>query len=233
MKVADLMTRGVLSLAPNDPVRKAAQLMLRFGVNGFPVLDQGKLVGIITQGDFLRRTETGTEPQHSRLAAFFADPGRLADEYVRTHARTVADIMTRDVVTVSPDAALSDAVELMEKHRVKRLPVVGESGITGMISRGDLLHAFLVATSKEAGKEAAEPLDDGAIASRLTVELKQQPWVPSGSIAFSVKDGVVVLSGTIRDPRQRNALRIAAENVPGVKRVVVDDLQEIDLAVSI
>src|SRR5215472_13560820 len=202
MKVADLMTRGVLSLAPDDPVRKAAQLMLRFGVNGFPVLDHGKLVGIITQGDFLRRAETSTERQHSRLAAFFADPGRLAD------------IMTRDVVTVSPDAPLSDAVELMEKHNVKRLPVVGENGIMGMISRGDLLHAFLVATSKE----PAEPLDDSAIASQLTVELKQQPWVPSGSIEFSVKDGVVVLSGTIRDPRQRNALRIAAENVPGVKR---------------
>src|SRR5215472_8576605 len=214
MKVADLMTRGVLSLAPDDPVRKAAQLMLRFGVNGFPVLDHGKLVGIITQGDFLRRAETSTERQHSRLAAFFADPGRLADEYVRSHARTVADIMTRDVVTVSPDAPLSDAVELMEKHNVKRLPVVGENGIMGMISRGDLLHAFLVATSKE----PAEPLDDSAIASQLTVELKQQPWVPSGSIEFSVKDGVVVLSGTIRDPRQRNALRIAAENVPGVKR---------------
>jgi CBS domain-containing protein len=225
MKVADVMSRGVLSVAPHDPVRKAAELMLRYGVNGFPVLDQGKLVGMVTQGDFLRRAETGTDRHHSRLAELFADSGRLADEYVHSHARTVADIMTRDVVTVSADATLSDAVDLMLRHHVKRLPVMGWNGVIGMISRVDLLHAFLVATPKA----PPAPLDDAAISNQLKAELDQQPWIASGSVKPSVENGVVVLRGTVKDTRQRIALRVAAENIPGVKRVV-DELCEIDLA---
>jgi CBS domain-containing protein len=225
MKVADVMSRGVLSVAPQDPVRKAAELMLRYGVNGFPVLDQGKLVGMVTQGDFLRRAETGTERRRSALAELFADTGRLADEYVRSHARTVEDIMTRDVVTVPADASLSDAVELMLRHHVKRLPVMGANGMIGMISRVDLLHAFLVA----APKEAPAALDDAAISSQLKTEFDRQPWIAKGSIEPTVENGVVVLSGTVKDARQRAALRVAAENIPGVKRVV-DELREIDLA---
>jgi len=113
---------------------------------------------MVTQGDFLRRAETGTERHHSRLAELFADSGRLADEYVRSHGRTVGDIMTQDVVTVPADAPLSDAVELMVRHHVKRLPVMGVNGVIGMISRVDLLHAFLVATPKE----VPASLDDAA-----------------------------------------------------------------------
>lgn len=223
MKVADVMSRGVLSVGPRDPVRKAAELMLRYGVSGFPVLDQGKLVGMITQGDFLRRAETGTARHRAKLAELFADSGWLADEYVHSHARTVADVMTRDVVTVSADAWLSDAAELMVRHHVNRLPVVGANGVIGIISRFDLLHAFLVATPKEA---PALP-DDAEISSRLKGELERQPWIARGAIEPSVANGVVVLKGTVRDARQRAALRVAAENIPGVKRVV-DDL-EIDL----
>jgi CBS domain-containing protein len=227
MKVVDVMSRGVLSVGPQDPVRKAADLMLRFGISGFPVLDQGRLVGLITQGDFLRRAETGTERHRSGLAALFADSGQLADEYVHSHARTVADVMTRDVVTVSADAPLSEAVELMVRRHVKRLPVVGSGGVIGMISRVDLLHAFLVATPKE----APAPLDDASISSRLKAELDRQPWIAKGSVEPSVENGVVVLSGTVEDARQRTALRVAAENIPGVKRVV-DSLRETDLALS-
>lgn len=224
MKVADVMSRGVLSVAPCDPVRRAAELMLRYGVSGFPVLDQGKLVGMITQGDFLRRAETGTERHRARFADLLANSGWLADEYVRSHARTVADVMTCDVVTVSADAALSHAAELMIRHHVNRLPVVSANGVIGIISRVDLLHAFLVA----APKEASAPLDDAEISSQLTIELERQPWISRGAIEPSVANGVVVLKGTVKDARERAALRVAAENIPGVKRVV-DDLREIDL----
>jgi CBS domain-containing protein len=225
MKVADLMTRGVLSVRSNDSVRKAAELMLRYGVNGFPVLDQGKLVGMITQGDFLRRIETGTECHRTGFVEFFTDPGRLADEYVHAHARTVGEVMTRDVVTVSADAPLSDAVDLMVRHHVKRLPVVANGGVIGIVSRVDLLHAFLVAEPKD----ATAPLDDPAIMSQLNAELERQPWAHGGSIKPTVENGVVVLRGSIKDDRERAALRVAAENIPGVKRVV-DELQTIDLA---
>jgi CBS domain-containing protein len=134
--------------------------------------------------------------------------------------------MTRDVVTIAEDAALDDAVELMERYHVKRLPVVKGDAMVGIVSRVNLLHAFLVG----APKDAPAPLDDNAICDRLTAELKSQPWLPRGSVQAIVKEGVVVLQGTVRDQRQRTALRVAAENVPGVKQVI-DDLREIDLAV--
>jgi CBS domain-containing protein len=225
MKVADLMTRGVLSVAPEDSVRKAAELMLRYGVTGFPVLDHGKLVGMITEGDFLRRAETEAEQRHTRLAEFFADPGKLAEEYVRSHGRRVGEVMTRDIVTVSDDVPLSAAVELMIRHHVKRLPVVRGGALIGIVSRVDLLHAFLSAASKA----VPAPLDDAAIKSRLQAELETQPWIAGETVEPSVEKGVVVLSGTVRDARQRVALRVAAENIPGVKRVV-DNLREFDLS---
>jgi len=225
MIVADVMTRGVISLAPEDSVRKAAERMLRYDTSGFPVLDHGKLVGMITQGDFLRRAETGTERHRPRWSEFFADPGRLAGDYVHAHARTVAEVMTRDVITISEDASLDEAVELMERHRVKRLPVVKGGVMVGIISRVNLLHAFLVGSPKD----QPAPLDDNAIHDRLMAELNSQPWLTHGSMQAMVKNGVVVLQGKIRDERQRAALRVAAENIPGVKQVI-DDLCEIDLA---
>jgi len=226
MKVADVMTRGVISLAPGDSVRRAAELMLRYDMSGFPVLDHGKLVGMITQGDFLRRAEMGTERHRSRWSEFFADPGRLAEDYVHSHALTVAEIMTHDVVTVDADASLDSAVELMEHHHVKRLPVVSSSVMVGIISRVNLLHAFLAG----AARDTAEPLGDDAIRERLSAELHRQPWIPRGAVEVTVEKGVVVLEGTIRDERQRTALRVAAENTPGV-RSVIDKLREFDLSV--
>jgi len=154
MKVADFMTRGVLFAAPEDSLRKVAGLMLRFGINGFPVLERGKLVGMITQGDFLRRAETGTE--RPRLAHAFADPELLGKEYLHSHGRTVAEVMTRDVVTISEDASLSDAVELMLRHHINRLPVVKGGAVIGIISRVDLLHAFLVATASSAATDTSD-----------------------------------------------------------------------------
>jgi CBS domain-containing protein len=226
MKVADVMTRGVISLVPGDSVRRAAELMLRYDMSGFPVLDRGKIVGMITQGDFLRRAEAGTERHRPRWGELFADPGQRAEDYVQSHALSVADIMTRDVVTVDEDASLDKAVELMERHHVRRLPVVSSGVMVGIISRVNLLHAFLAGSSKH----TAEPLGDAAIHDRLVAELERQPWIPRDAVKATVKKGVVVLEGTIRDERQRTALRVAAENIPGV-RSVIDKLREFDLAV--
>lgn len=224
MRVADIMTRGVISLAPEDTVRKAAELMLRYDMSGFPVLDHGKLVGMITQGDFLRRAETGTERHRSRWVEFFADPGRLAEEYAHSHARAVGEVMTRDVVTVDEDASLEEAVQLMERHHVKRLPVVGRGGMVGIISRTNLLHAFLAGAPQDTGS----PLGDAAIEERLKAELRHQPWISRGAVQATVENGVVVLEGVIRDERQRAALCVAAENIPGVKQVI-DRLREFDI----
>ena len=226
MKVADVMTRGVISLAPGDTVRHAAELMLRYDMSGLPVLDHGKLVGMITQGDFLRRTETGTERRRPRWSEFFADPGRLAEDYVQAHAQTVAELMTREVITVDVDDPLDAAVELMERHHVRRLPVLSNGVMVGIISRVNLLHAFLAGRAED----GSEPLSDDAIRDRLMAELGRQPWIPRGAVEATVEKGVVVLDGIIRDERQRAAIRVATESIPGV-RSIIDRLRALDLTV--
>jgi len=215
MKIADIMTRGVISLSPEDSVRKAAERMLRYDVSGFPVLDHGKLVGMITQGDFLRRAETGTEQQSSGWGEFFGSPSGLAAKYTHTHARRVGEVMTRDVVTVAEDATLDEAVELMERHHVRRLPVVKNGVMTGILSRVDLLHAFIAGSPQE----PEPPLSAADIEKRLQTELGQHPWLPRGSVHAVIDNGVVTLTGIIGDDRQRTALHVAIENIPGVTEI--------------
>src|SRR5437868_163406 len=144
MDVADVMTRGGIVIAPGDSMRKAAQLMLQYDVSGLPVLDRGKLVGIITEGDFLHRPEIGTKRKRMRWIEILAGPGRLAEEYVQAHSRKVGEVMTREVVTVAEDASLEEAVGLMERHHVKRLPVAKGEAMIGIISRANLLRAFIM-----------------------------------------------------------------------------------------
>jgi CBS domain-containing protein len=215
MKVADVMTRGVISVAPEDSMRKAALLMLQYDVSGFPVLDRGKLVGMVTEGDFLSRVETGTERRQTRGIEFLIDPGRLASEYAHAHGRKVADVMSRDVVTVAEDASLEHAVRLMERHYIKRLPVVRGSAMVGILTRADILHAFIVGSPKPQGASVS----DGAIREQLMAELEKQPWAPHRSVNVVVDNGIVEFQGSVRDERQRVALRIIAENIPGVQAV--------------
>ena len=105
------MTLHVLSVAPDESVFVAVRLLLLKKFSGLPVVDHsGNLVGIVTEGDFLRRAETGTERRRPRWFEFFIGPGRLADEYVQSSGRTVRDVMTSDVQTVTPDAPLGEVV---------------------------------------------------------------------------------------------------------------------------
>lgn len=213
MRVGDVMTRSVISLAPGDSMLKAARLMIQYGVSGFPVLDRGKLVGIITQGDFLRREEIGTEQRCGPSPG--ASVGELADAYVHAHGRKIGEVMTRNVLTVSEDASLAEAVGLMESNRVKRLPVVKGDAVIGIINRANVLHAF-VAGSREPGKASAT---DDDIRRRLAATLGAEPWASAGSFDVRVENGRVDLRGVISDERQRLALRVIAENTCGVKAV--------------
>jgi CBS domain-containing protein len=215
MKVGDVMSRGVISVAPETSLQKAARLMLRYDLSGFPVLNHGKLVGIVTEGDFLRRAEIGTERRHGGLLDRLAGPGPMAADYVSAHGRSVGEVMTRNVITIGEDAPLEQAATQMQQHHVKRLPVVKNEAVIGIVSRTNLIHAYLVGCAKE----SAAPLDDVAIRARLHAELDSQPWAPHRSVHATVEHGVVDLHGLIRDERQRAALRVAAENIPGVKEV--------------
>ena len=216
MKVVDVMTREVVSIAPEASVMEAVRLMLQHKISGLPVIDaSGKLQGVVTEGDFLRRVETGTERKRSRLVEFLLGPGRLATDYVHATGRKVDEVMTPDVRTVSEDETLERVVHLMERYRIKRVPVVRGDKVVGIVTRQNLMRAL----ASLALAEHPVAADDAAIRERLLAELKRQSWAPVGLIDVVVKDGVVKLSGALTDERERQAIRIAAENIAGVRKV--------------
>lgn len=222
MKVADIMTREVITVEPDASIMEAARLMLQHKIGGVPVVNSSKeLVGVVTEGDFLRRRETGTEHHRPRWLEFILGPGKLASEYTHESGLKVHEVMTEEVHTVTEDAPLDQAVHLMERYRVKRLPVVRGRQVVGIVTRSNLVRAVV----RLAHEARPIPAGDEDIRARLVGELKKLPWAPAIDVA--VKDGVVKLSGVLLDERQRAALRVAAENIPGVKNVL-DDLVWID-----
>ena len=215
MKASDVMTRNVITVERETSVADVIRLMLDNSVSGLPVLDDGKVVGILTEGDLLRRSETGTEKQRPRWLEILMGPGRMAGEYVRTHGRKVEAIMTTDVISVAGDTALDEVVGLMERHRIKRVPVIEGEVLVGVVSRLDLLRALLCAIEAQ----HTEHRGDGDIHEQIMVELAKAAWVPRDGLSISVKDGVVDLNGVILDEKEREALRVVAENVSGVRSV--------------
>ena len=224
MNASDVMTRDILSVRPDATVAEAIRTMLDNRISGLPVIDEaGRLVGILTEGDLLRRSETGTERQRARWLEILMGPGRLAGEYVRTHGRRVEGIMTRDLVSVTPDTPLREVVELMERRRIKRVPVLDGDVPGGILSRADLLRALAGGLEEK----PAPPTTDEEIHERILVELAKAAWVPRDGVAITVENGVVDLNGVILDEKERAALRVVAENVPGV-RAVEDHLVRVE-----
>jgi CBS domain-containing protein len=217
MNAADIMVRSVISVTPETNVAEAARLMLDHRISGLPVLDRnGALVGIISEGDLLRRAETGTERQRPRWLEFFSAPGRLAQDYAQAHARKIADLMTRNVVSIGPEAPIDEIVRLMERWRLKRLPVVEAGRLVGIVTRADLVRAFL-----DSLPPPMRPVivPDAEIRDRIKEEIAKQPWARRASIEVHVVRGEVELRGTVTEERARAALQIIAENVAGVRRV--------------
>jgi len=216
MKAKDVMTADVLSVTEDTSVLEAIRLMLQRKISGLPVIDAaGAPIGMVTEGDLLRRVELGTERQRARWIEFLAGPGRQADEYARANGRKVRDVMTRDVHSVPEHASLNDALASMERYRIKRVPVMRGRTMIGIITRSNLLRAI-------AGLAQATPpvtAFDATIRESLLAELKKQSWAPGALVNVNVSNGVVTFSGAILDERQRHALRVAAENIPGVKKV--------------
>jgi len=157
MRVRDVMTRNVICIGPEDTILKAARIMLAKRISGLPVIDdRGGLVGMVTEGDFLQRSEIDTERRRPRWLEFMVGPGKLADEYAHASGRKVKEIMTKDPVTVGEDVSLGTVVELMERRQIKRLPVLRDSRVVGIISRANLVHALVsVALETEAIRRSA------------------------------------------------------------------------------
>jgi CBS domain-containing protein len=215
LKVAEVMTHRVIAVTPDVSIVEAANLMLQAKVSGLPVVDDsGKLAGIVTEGDFLRRAELGTAKRRPRWLEFVTSSGKLAEEFVRAHGRKVSKIMTPDPHTVTEDTPLADAVDLMERQRIKRLPVLRDGKPVGMVTRANLLRGLIASAQPEDLQQT-----DRTIRNQILGELKKQPWAPVYAIDVRVRKGVVDLHGTILDERERNALIVVAENTPGVKEV--------------
>ena len=214
MQVKDVMTRNVISVPADETILKAAQLMLENRISGLPVVDaRGNLVGVLTEADFLRRREIGTQRRRPKWLEFLTGPGRLAAEYVHTSGRRVDEVMTPDPYTVSEDDSLETVVELMERRGIKRVPVLRNGHIVGIVSRANLMHALATL----AHYVPAPGGGDFEIRDRILTTLATQAW--GRSINVIVLNGVAELWGTLMDERERQAVIVAAENVAGVKKV--------------
>jgi len=217
MNAADVMTQPVISVTPETTIAEAAQLMLQHRISGLPVVDaRATVVGVVTEGDLLRRTETGTERRHPRWIEYLIAPGRLAQEYANANARRVGEVMSTEVVAVAPSDPLEDVVRLMERRHIKRVPVIEAGRLVGIVSRANLVQALVRNLPKPAVGAA---VGDAEIRERIMAEIAKQPWGPRSGVDIRVEAGVVELYGAVTDDRERTALQVLAERIPGVKEV--------------
>jgi CBS domain-containing protein len=215
MHARQIMTGKVVSVTPDQTVLEAVNLMLRNHVSGLPVVDKaGAVIGIVSEGDFVRRSEIGTPRKHSRLLSLIFGHGDAAEDYVREHGRKISEVMTPSPITVGEDTPLSEIVSLLERNQIKRVPVVQDGKLVGIVSRSNLLQA-LASLARDIPDPTA---DDNHIRERIIAEIERQDWCPIG-LNVVVRDGIVHLSGVIANERYRQAVTVAAENVQGVVKV--------------
>jgi CBS domain-containing protein len=217
MRARDIMTKTVLTVTPETSVREAAQLFAENHISGAPVVDdEGHLIGMLTEGDLLHRTETGTQSRRrSWWLEFFSSNRDLAATYIKENARLVKDVMTTDVVTVSEHTPVADIADILERRRIKRVPVVYDGELLGIVSRANLVKALAIAPPEAS---LAAPDRDEILRDAVLRELGGHRWaVPAENVLVS--DGVVYLWGVVTSVEQARAMCLAAEKVAGVKSV--------------
>jgi len=230
MQVHEVMTTAVATVRTDTLLSDAIAIMEGRHVSGLPVVDgKDALVGMLTEGDLLKRVETGTAG-HRRAGWLdvVLGSGRGASDYVRTHSRYVGDLMSHDVLTATEGTSLEEMVALMEKRHVKRLPVVRDGRLVGIVSRADLVRALGRVLKVEAMGGSADAL----IQERLQSDLGKQRWFMAGDVTFTVEAGVVTFKGVFSDQQTPAALRVAAQNIAGVT-AVEDKLEWIDPVVGV
>ena len=205
MKAKDVMTAKIVTVSPDHSVRHAARIMLDHRISGMPVVDDnGRLVGIVSEGDFLRRSELGAS----------AFPAGEARGYVKGHSWKVADLMTSDVIVADEETPIARIVALMQEHGIKRIPVMRGQRLVGVVSRADLLRV-VVATKFDDATAAG----DDAIRRSILTRLRDDAGVKGDALTLTVSDGLVHFSGAVRSQSERDAVRVVAEGVRGVKGV--------------
>jgi CBS domain-containing protein len=216
MKAHDVMTRDVATVKDDTTVHDIAALMMEKHISGVPVLgDNGRIVGIVSQSDLLHRAELGTERRHKWWFKIFNDSNTAAREYAKAHGLRARDIMSRYVIVVNDDAELRDVADILERHGIKRVPVVHDGRLIGIISRGDLVRAL----SQVQISEAETKIDNAALHKTLRDRIRSQLWLNDAYINVAVNDGVVELWGLVVSDDQHRALRALVEETDGVRRV--------------
>ena len=218
MKARDIMTSPVITVAPETTVSQAAALLVEHRIGALPVVQDGRLAGIVSETDLLRRHEIGTdrfERAGSWWLRLFGADGSPHD-YVRSHARHARDVMTREVMTVPPDASVAEIAQLLDGRRIGRVPVVEAGKLVGIVSRANLVQAL---ATRVAAATAPHAGDDESIRRALLEELERQAWWRIDRASVMVTDGVVHFWGMVDTDAGRPAARVAAENIPGVRGV--------------
>ena len=218
MLAKDVMTPNVVTIAPSLAIEEIAQLLLSCNISGVPVVDaEDRLIGLVSEGDLLRRLEDGTERHRSWWLNLLTGPEERAREFVKTHGRRAEDVMTREVMTVTADTPVGEIAQILERRRIKRVPVVEDGKIVGIVSRANLLHCL--ATYKDRISITPTP-DDRAIREQVQALVAKEDWITHGSLNALVADGVAELWGWVDSEDERKALLTAVGELDGVKEVV-------------
>ncbi len=216
MKAKDIMTRKVVTVTPETEVREIARLLTERRISAVPVVDEeGRVLGIVSEGDLVRRPELGTERHPSWWLRLFLAPEDRAREFVRSHGHRAREVMTGDPVTIDEEAGLEEIAELLESRHIKRVPVVRDGRLVGIVSRADLLRALV---ARKGGP--APSADDRTLRQRIERAL-EEAGVRHEFMSVMVSGGVAHLWGIVDTPEEREAARVAAESVPGVREVNV------------
>lgn len=215
MNAADILTTDVVTVSEDTPIQQIVTTLLTRRISGVPVVNAaGEVVGLVSEGDLLRRAELGTQKRRGSWTTFFTGTATLAVDYVRAHGETARDIMTKGVVYVSPATSVAEIADLMEERRIKRVVVLDQGKLVGIVSRSNLLRAL--ASSPPVVSESAA---DEEIRAALFAELAAQAWSKRSDNSVVVSDGVVHLWGLVTTRDEQRALELAAKGIKGVKSV--------------
>lgn len=217
MKARDVMTKSVVTVRPETTVREIARRLIERNVSAVPVVDvEERVVGIVSEGDLMRRPESETERHPSWWLHLFAGAEEWAQQYVKSHGLTAADVMTRGVITASEETSMEEIATLLEKHRVKRVPIVRDGRLVGLVSRANLLHGLI------AGTLGVSPTPSDAQMRQALDEALSEAGVRTDFLNVVISQGVVRLWGMVESEEEKRAAQLAAERIPGVKRVLID-----------
>jgi CBS domain-containing protein len=218
MRAKDVMTTGIVTVDPETTVQEIASLLVENAISGLPVVDKGGAVlGIVSEGDLIHRQEIGTDhKKRSWWLISLSDTRAAAVDYAKSHGTHARDVMTREVVTVSEHTELAEVAEILETKRIKRVPVLRDGVLVGIVSRANIVQA--IAARPEGAHEPVSG-DDETVRAKVIENLEGKPWSGLCKNSVFVSNGVVDLYGTVESGSERDASRIAAENTPGVVKV--------------